>query len=200
MHRLAFLSGLLAVIMFNSLQVNAQNIPKAECRESSWNGRVTCGYNCVESSWNGKVACADWPGGVCKVSSWNGQITCGPSAPPEWLSLYTNTSNSNDRNSGIYGAWAVQNGSWKGILRMRGNYGNMVLVTATGATVEQNMTLNVNPEGGYVLNGQVLIKYVNEEYNADNFFITKFYKDTFVIRNCDNARKCNSVTLTYLGK
>ncbi len=52
MHRLAFLPGVLALTMFNSLQVNAQNIPKAECRESSWNGRVACGYNCVESSWN----------------------------------------------------------------------------------------------------------------------------------------------------
>lgn len=75
----------------------------------------------------------------------------------------------------------------------------MVLVTGTGAAVEQKMTLKVNPEGGYILNGEVLTKYVNEGYNADNFYIEKFYKDSFSVRNCDKAKKCNSVTLTYLG-
>lgn len=200
MSRLASLSGILALAVLNSLPVNAQNLPKAECRESSWTGRVTCGYNCVESSWTGQVACSDWPGGVCKVSSWTGQITCGPSAPPDWLSLYTNSSNSNHRNSGIYGAWAVQNGGWRGILRMRGNYGNMVLVTKTGAAVEQKMTLNINSEGGYILKGELLTKYVKEGYDADNFYIERFSKDSFSVRNCDKTNNCNSVTLTYLGE
>ncbi len=79
----------LSAIFKNSSTTFAREIPKAECKESSWNGRVACGYNCVESSWNGAVACADWVGGVCKESSWNGQITCEPPAPPEWLSSYT---------------------------------------------------------------------------------------------------------------
>ncbi|MBD6619098.1 hypothetical protein FNW02_25560 [Komarekiella sp. 'clone 1'] len=109
----------------------------------------------------------------------------------------SNTSNS---NSGIYGAWAVQNGRWNGILRMQGNTGRMVLVTKTGASVEQKMTLNINPEGGYILNGEVLTRYVRERYNADNFYVQQFSQDSISIKNCDNGGNCNSVTLIYLGK
>lgn len=189
-----------AVVATPIQNVYAQEIPKAQCRESSWNGKVACGYNCVESSWNGKVACAEWSGGACKESSWNGEITCGPPAPSDWLSRYANNSNSNNPNSGIYGAWAVQNGGWNGILRMQGNSGRMVLVTKTGASVEQRMILKVNPEGGYILDGEVLTRYVREGYNADNFYIQQFSKGTTSLRNCDDARKCSSVTLVYLGK
>ncbi|MEH2456892.1 hypothetical protein [Nostoc sp.] len=192
--------SLTVVICNSNPHALAQEIPKAQCRESSWSGKVTCGYNCVESSWNGKVACAKWPSGACKESSWNGQITCGSPAPADWLSRYTNNSNSNNRNSGIYGAWAVENGKWNGILRMQGNAGRMVLVAKTGASVEQKMTLKVNPEGGYILNGEVLISYIREKYNADNFYIKQFSKESISVNNCDDTRQCNSVTLVYLGK
>ena len=109
-------------------------------------------------------------------------------------------SNTNPYSKNIYGAWAVKSRMWNGILRMRGNYGNMVLVSGTGAAVEQKMTLNVNPEGGYILNGEVLTKYINEEYNADNFYIKRFSQDSFSIRNCDNSGECYSASLVYLGK
>ena len=108
--------------------------------------------------------------------------------------------NNNPDSTNIYGAWAVKSGKWNGILRMRGNYGSMVLVSGTGAVVEQKMTLNVNPEGGYILNGEVLTKYLNGEYNADNFYIERFSEDSFSVKNCDNSGQCYSASLVYLGK
>lgn len=185
----------LTVGICNSISpVLAQEVPKGECLEAY--GKVGCGYNCVEAY--GNIKCADWPGGVCKEAY--GQITCGPPAPADWLSRYTNNSNSNNRNSGIYGAWAVENGKWNGILRMQGNAGRMVLVAKTGASVEQKMTLKVNHEGGYILNGEVLTSYIREKYNADNFYIKQFSKESISVNNCDDTRQCNSVTLVYLGK
>ncbi|NMF66281.1 hypothetical protein DP113_14350 [Brasilonema octagenarum UFV-E1] len=189
-----------AVVATPIQNIYAQEIPKAQCRESSWNGKVACGYNCVESSWNGKVACAEWSGGACKVSSWNGEITCRTLAPSDWLSRYANNSNSNNPNSGIYGAWALQNGRWNGILRMQGNSGRMILANNTGAAVEQIMILKVNPQGGYILDGEVLSWYVRGGYNADIFYIQQFSKDSITVRNCDENSKCNSVSLVYLGK
>ncbi|MBG1266620.1 hypothetical protein [Nostoc sp. WHI] len=144
------------------------------------------------------VKCADWPGGVCKEAY--GEITCGPPAPPNWISGYSNNSNSNNRSSSIYGVWAVQNGRWNGILRMQGNSGRMILANSAGAAVEQRMTLKVNPEGGYILDGEVLVWYVRGRYNADNFYVERFSKKSISVKNCDDAGKCNSVNLVYLGK
>ena len=196
MSRLGSLFGILTLAVFNSLQVNAQNIPKAECVSAY--GETKCGYNCQAAY--GEIRCADWPGGVCQAAY--GDIACGPPAPSDWFSQYTNSSNSDRRNSGIYGVWAVQleGGRWNGILRMRGNYGNMVLVTSTGASVEQKMTLKVNPEGGYILDGEVLAKYTEGGYSADNFYIKQFAKGSFSVRNCDDSRRCNSATLVHLGE
>ncbi|MBW4686464.1 MAG: hypothetical protein KME40_15505 [Komarekiella atlantica HA4396-MV6] len=113
---------------------------------------------------------------------------------------YPNNSNSNNRNSGFYGAWAVQNGEWNGILRMQGNSGRMILVSNRGAAVEQKMILKLNPQGGYILDGEVLTQYVRGRYNADNFYIQQFSKDSINVKNCDDNSQCNSVTLVYLGK
>ncbi|MDF5711909.1 MAG: hypothetical protein PUP90_30590 [Nostoc sp. S4] len=176
---------------------SAQEIPKAECISNSF-GDTKCGYNCVQNSF-GDIRCSDWPGGACKANSF-GDITCGPPAPADWLSLYTNNSNSNNRNSGFYGAWAVQSGEWNGILRMQGNSGRMILVNNSRAAVEQRMILKVNPQGGYILDGEVLTKYVRRRYNADNFYIQQFSKDSINVKNCDDSSQCYSVTLVYLGK
>ncbi|BAY76539.1 hypothetical protein NIES25_29910 [Nostoc linckia NIES-25] len=172
----------------------AQEIPKAQCISNF--GQNACGYNCIANF--GQVKCADWPGGACIANF--GQVVCGPPAPPNWASGYTNNSNSNNGNSGVYGAWVVKNGDWNGILRMQGNSGRMILVSNRGAAVEQKMTLNVNPQGGYILDGEVLTQYVRGRYNADNFYIQQFSKDSINVNNCDDNSQCNSVTLVYLGK
>lgn len=64
----------------------------------------------------------------------------------------------------------------------------MVLVAKTGASVEQKMTLKVNPENGYILNGEVLTSYIREKYNADNFYIEQFSKESISVNNCDDTR------------
>lgn len=181
--------------IFENSTIFAHEIPKAECISNSF-GNIKCGYNCVRNSF-GNMRCSDWPGGACKANSF-GNIVCGPPAPPDWLSNYTN--NSNSTRSAIYGAWAVQNGRWNGILRMQGNSGRMILTTNTGASVEQKMTIRVNPEGGYILDGEVLSRYIREEYYADNFYIQQFSRDSISIKNCDDRGNCNSATLVYLGK
>lgn len=182
----------LSNILGNPSTTFAHEIPKAERISNSF-GNIKCGYNCVQNYF-GHIRCSDWPGGACKANSF-GDIVCGPPAPPDWLSSYTNNSNS---TRAVYGAWAVQNRQWNGILRMQGNSGRMILTTHTGASVEQKMTLRVNPEGGYILDGEVLSRYIKGEYYADNFYIQQFSKDSLSIKNCDNRGNCNSATLVYL--
>ena len=93
MSRLAYLWAILALAMLNNSQVNAQNIPKAECTSNY--GQVACGYNCVANY--GVVRCAEWPGGVCQANY--GKVVCGPPAPPNWTYLYGNGNNSNYGNN-----------------------------------------------------------------------------------------------------
>jgi hypothetical protein len=93
MSRLAFLSGILPLAMLNSLPVNAQNIPKAECLSAY--GETKCGYNCKAAY--GEIRCADWPGGVCQAAY--GEIVCGPPAPLNWTSIYGNGNTSSHSNN-----------------------------------------------------------------------------------------------------
>lgn len=183
----------LSAVVGNSISnASAQEIPKAQCLSNY--GMSACGYNCLANY--GVVKCADWPGGNCIANY--GEVVCGPPAPPGWLSGYV--PNANNTNSGINGAWAVKLGNWNGILRMQGNSGRMILTSNGGASVEQRMTLNVNPQGGYILRGEVLAWYSRENYYADNFYIQQFSQGSTSARNCDANRNCSSVTLVYLGK
>lgn len=121
------------------------------------------------------MRCSNWTGGACKANSF-GNIVCGPPAPPDWLSRYTNNSNSHGTRSAIYGAWAIQNSQWNGILRMQGNTGRMILTTNTGASVEQKMTLKANPEGGYILDGEVISSYIRGDTMLITFIFSSFQK------------------------
>lgn len=176
------------------LAASAQQIPQAKCVSAY--GETKCGYACVAAY--GEINCADWPGGACEAAY--GNIVCGPPAPENWSAAYRNRSSSRNSSSGVTGAWAVQMSNWNGILRMQGNTGTMVLISEGGASVEQRMTLQENPEGGYILKGKVLTSYIKEQYYADNFYIKRFAKKTMSIKNCDQNQNCNSVNLIYLGK
>jgi hypothetical protein len=170
----------------------AQEIPKAECVSAY--GQTKCGYSCIAAY--GDIKCANWAGGACKAAY--GDIICGPPAPPNWIDAYSNRSNLNHSRAGVRGAWAVTSNGWQGILRMNGSVGNLVLISGS-TIVEQRVVLNQNPNGGYVLNGQVLTWHnLNTKYYADNIYLQKFSR-SFSARNCDNNQNCNTVTLTYLG-
>lgn len=189
-----YLSLTLGITFVSTSPIFAQSIPKAQCL--SRYGQTVCGYNCVAQY--GDIRCADWPGGVCKASY--GDIVCGPPAPPNWVLLYQNNCHSRNSNSGVYGAWYVQNGNnLTGILRMKGNFGTMTLV-GSNFVVEQRMTLKPNPRGGYILDGDVLTTN-SSQYRADNFYIQQFSRGPISAKNCNNRRTdCSDVTLTYIGK
>lgn len=169
----------------------SQDIPKAQCVSAY--GETKCGYSCVAAY--GDIRCADWAGGSCKAAY--GEIVCGPPAPPNWLNAYTGKNSSNS-GSGIRGAWAVNlNNRYTGLLRMNGNNGSLVLVSGT-SVIEQQMALQKNPNGGYVLVGKVSAISNTNGYNADSIYFQKFTRN-FAARSCDR-NGCSNVNLTYLGK
>ena len=169
----------------------SQDIPKAQCVSAY--GETKCGYSCVAAY--GDIRCADWAGGSCKAAY--GEIVCGPPAPPNWLNAYTGNNSSNS-GSGIRGAWAVNlNNRYRGLLRMNGNNGSLVLVSGA-SVIEQQMALQKNPNGGYVLVGKVSAMSNTNEYNADSIYLQKFTR-SFAARSCDR-NGCSNVNLTYLGK
>ncbi|MEI6330873.1 MAG: hypothetical protein WCP16_16655 [Pseudanabaena sp. ELA645] len=177
--------------IINTSNALSQDIPKAQCVSAY--GETKCGYSCVASY--GDIKCADWAGGSCKAAY--GEIVCGPPAPPNWLNAYTGNS-SNNSGSGIRGAWAVKrNNGYTGLLRMNGNNGSLVLVSGA-SVIEQQMALQKNPNGGYVLVGKVSAMSNTNGYNADSIYFQEFTK-SFAARSCDR-NGCSNVNLTYLGK
>ena len=169
----------------------SQDIPKAQCVSAY--GETKCGYSCVAAY--GDIRCADWAGGSCKAAY--GEIVCGPPAPPNWLNAYTGNNSSNS-GSGIRGAWAVNlNNRYTGLLRMNGNNGSLVLVSGA-SVIEQQMALQKNPNGGYVLVGKVSAMSNTNGYNADSIYFQKFTR-SFAAKSCDR-NSCSNVNLTYLGK
>lgn len=181
---------------FFAPKVLAQEIPKAQCLSSY--GITKCGYNCVASY--GVIKCADWPGGACQESY--GDITCGPPAPRNWLDFYTNRGDSNNLNTGVYGAWAVrsESGNWNGILRMRGSIGTLIYVSNLAESVEIQMTLKHSSNGGYILEGQYISWYnLKRKYLLDNFYFRRFERN-FSVNACNSNQDCRRTTLTYIGK
>ena len=175
----------------NTSKALSQDIPKAQCVSAY--GETKCGYSCVAAY--GDIKCADWAGGSCKAAY--GEIVCGPPAPPNWLNAYTGNNSSNS-GSGIRGAWAVNlNNRYTGLLRMNGNNGSLVLVSGT-SVIEQQMALQKNPNGGYVLVGKVSAISNTNGYNADSIYFQKFTR-SFAAKSCDR-NSCSNVNLTYLGK
>ncbi|MFN5862799.1 MAG: hypothetical protein ACK451_12615, partial [Pseudanabaena sp.] len=175
----------------NTSKALSQDIPKAQCVSAY--GTTKCGYSCVAAY--GDIKCADWVGGSCEAAY--GKIVCGPPAPPNWLSAYTGNNSSNS-GSGIRGAWAVNlNNRYTGLLRMNGNNGTLVLVSGA-SVIEQQMALQKNPNGGYVLVGKVSAISNTNGYNADSIYFQKFTR-SFAARSCDR-NGCSNVNLTYLGK
>ena len=178
-------------ITTNTSKALSQDIPKAQCVSAY--GETKCGYSCVAAY--GDIKCADWAGGSCKAAY--GEIVCGPPAPPNWLNAYTGNNSSNS-GSGIRGAWAVNlNNRYTGLLRMNGNNGSLVLVSGA-SVIEQQMALQKNPNGGYVLVGKVSAMSNTNGYNADSIYFQKFTR-SFAAKSCDRNR-CSNVNLTYLGK
>lgn len=175
----------------NTPKALSQDIPKAQCVSAY--GETKCGYSCVAAY--GDIKCADWAGGDCKAAY--GEIVCGPPAPPNWLSAYSGN-NSSSSGSGIRGAWAVNlNNRYTGLLRMNGSNGSLVLV-AGSQVIEQQMVLQTNPRGGYILVGKVSAIHSSSGYNPDNIYFQKFTR-SFSAKSCDR-NSCSNINLTYLGK
>ena len=80
---------------------------------------------------------------------------------------------------------------------MNGNNGSLVLVSGA-SVIEQQMALQKNPNGGYVLVGKVSAMSNTNEYNADSIYLQKFTR-SFAARSCDR-NGCSNVNFTYLGK
>lgn len=175
----------------NTQKALSQDIPKAQCVSAY--GITKCGYSCVAAY--GDIKCADWAGGSCEAAY--GKIVCGPPAPPNWLSAYSGN-NSSSSGTGIRGAWAVNLANrYTGLLRMNGNNGSLVLVSGS-QVIEQQMVLQKNPRGGYILVGRVSAIHSSSGYNADNIYFEKFTR-SFSAKSCDR-NSCSNVNLTYLGK
>jgi hypothetical protein len=102
---------------------------------------------------------------------------------------------------GVRGVWHVKiSTNWIGLLRMRGEEGNLVLVDREGSNiVEQKIKIARDSENGYILTGS--INYTTwDKYSSDKFYIQQFSTESMIVKDCDSSGKCYDVTFTYWGK
>jgi hypothetical protein len=102
---------------------------------------------------------------------------------------------------GIRGVWHVNiDDNWIGLLRMRGDDGNLVLVDRkNGGVVDQKIKVERDYANGYILTGS--INYTTRgKYPSDKFYIQQFSTESMKVKDCDSSGKCYDVTFTYWGK
>jgi hypothetical protein len=106
-------------------------------------------------------------------------------------------------NDGVRGVWHVsigKNKNWIGVLRMRGEEGNLVMVDREkGNVVEQKIQVERDSSNGYILTGRV--NYTTwDKYPSDRFYIQQFSTEPTIVKDCDSGGKCYDATFTYWGK
>jgi hypothetical protein len=125
-----------------------------------------------------------------------GYKLCKVSSPPE------NHPRREERSGdGVRGVWYVNiDDNWIGLLRMRGEEGNLVLVDrSNGYVVEQKIKVERDSANGYILTGSVIYKNTANR-PSDKFYIQQFSIDPMKVKDCDSSNKCYDVTFHYRGK
>jgi hypothetical protein len=121
---------------------------------------------------------------------------CTVNSPPK-----NNQRRQERSGDGLRGVWHVQiDKNWIGLLRMRGEEGNLVMVDrGNGNVVEQKIQVERDSANGYILTGS--INYSTwDKYPSDKFYISQFSTESMIVKNCDSSDKCYDVTFTYWGK
>jgi hypothetical protein len=127
-----------------------------------------------------------------------GYKLCKVDSPPE---KDRNPRREERSGDGVRGVWFVNiDDNLIGLLRMRGDDGNLVLVERKGGnTVDQKIKVERDSANGYILTGS--INYTTwSKYPSDKFYIQQFSTESMKVKDCDSSGKCYDVTFTYWGK
>jgi hypothetical protein len=123
---------------------------------------------------------------------------CKVDSPP---ANHHNSRKQERSGDGVRGVWYVNiDDNWIGLLRMRGEEGNLVLVERNnGYVLEQKIQVERDSTNGYILTGSVLYKNTANR-PSDKFYIQQFSTDSMTVKDCDSSNRCYDVTFTYRGK
>ncbi len=114
-------------------------------------------------------------------------------------------------NEGMNGTWNLRwrvNG-WlhRGRLRMKGNFGTMIVnVTGpNGRRVHAEQQMNMVPNrNGYTLQGSRPTypgsHRINRDYKPDSFYVKSSYRDSWKMRNCSDYSGCVPVRMRRIDR
>jgi hypothetical protein len=122
---------------------------------------------------------------------------CKVDSPPE-----NNPRREERSGDGVRGVWHVKiSTNWIGLLRMRGEEGNLVLVNRkNGKVVDQKVKVERDSANGYILTGSITNQSNTSNYPSDKFYIQQFSTESMKVKDCDSSGKCYDTTFTYWGK